>query len=329
MRACAVNKKSCTKWGMLALAAVLPHAHAQDAYPNRPIRIVVPTAPGGPSDNCSRLIANELTKRWGKQVIVDLRAGAGTIIGTEIVARAQPDGYTLLAAPGAIATNPASYKKLPYDAIRDFATITQTLSVPNLILIHPSLPVKSIKEFIAFARARPNEILYASAGHGTNPHLTMELFTSMTQIRLVHVPFKGGGPGLIELMAGRVAASASSSMALVVPHIKTGKLRALGITTATRSPALPDIPTVAEAGVPGYEAVQWSGLFAPTGTPQDIINRLHKEAVSILRLPEVKERLAVDSAMIVGSTPEQFAAFMKSELIKWTKVVRSAGIQPE
>ena len=304
-------------------------AHAQDAYPARPIRIVVPTAPGGPSDNCARMMAHELTKRWGKQVIVDIRPGAGTIIGTDIVAKAAPDGHTLLVAPSALVILPSSYKKLPFDPLRDFVAITQTYFVPNLLLAHPSLPAKSIKSLIALAKARPGEILYGSSGHGTNPHLTVALFTSMTQIKLLHVPYKGTMPGLIDLMAGRAALMATSAMPLTVPHVRSGKLLALGITSTKRSAALPDIPTIAEAGVPGYEAVQWSGLFAPTGTPPDIVNRLHKESVAILNLPEVKERLNADSAEIVGSTQEQFAIFMKSELAKWAKVVKSAGIQAE
>lgn len=313
----------------LLAACIAPHVHAQDAYPNRPVRIVVPTAPGGPSDNSARMIAQELTKRWGRQVIVDIRPGAGTIIGTDMVAKAAPDGYTLLVAPSAIVIVAVSYKKLPFDPLRDFIPVTQTLFVPNLILVHPSLPAKSVKEFIALARSRPGEILYASSGHGTNPHLTVELFTSMAKIKLMHIPYKGTMPGLIDLLAGRSALIATSSMALTVPHVRSGKLRALGITSARRSAALPDMPTIAESGLPNYEAVQWSGLFAPAGTPTDIVGRLHKETVAIVNQADVKERLAADSAEIVGSSQEQFSAFMKSEAAKWAAVAKSAGIQPE
>lgn len=316
-------------WALPYIACLMNQALAQDAYPSRPVRIVVPTAPGGPSDNCARLMANEFTKRWGRQVIVDIRPGAGTIIGTDIVAKAAPDGHTLLVAPSAIVIVPSSYKKLPFDPIRDFVPITQTYFVPNLIMVHPSLPARSVRELIALAKTRPGDILYASSGHGTNPHLTVELFASMTQIKLMHVPYKGTMPGLIDLLAGRSALMATSSMPLTVPHVRTGKLIALGITSDKRSAALPDIPTIAEAGVPGYEAVQWSGFFAPTGTPPDIVSRLYKEAVSTLNLPEVKERLAADSAEVVAGTQEQFAALMKSELAKWAKVVKAAGIQPE
>ncbi len=315
---------------LLALGFLFPfNSEAEDPYPNRPIRIIVPTAAGGPSDTSSRLIANELTKRWGKQVMVDNRAGAGTLIGTDLVAKSPPDGYTLLAAPGAIATNPSSYKKLPYDTLRDFTPITQTLYVPNLILIHPSLPVKDLRQFIAFAKARPGELMYASAGFGTNPHLTMELLTNMAHIQLTHVAFKGSAPGLVELLAGRVVASASSAFPLIMPHLKTGKLRSLAITTRTRSEALPDIPTVDEAGLPGYEAVQWSALMAPAGTPTEVIHRLNKEVVDILKLKEVKEHLAKDSAIVLGSSAEEFAVFLKAEIIKWAKVAKVAGIKAE
>ncbi|HWP90336.1 MAG TPA: tripartite tricarboxylate transporter substrate-binding protein, partial [Burkholderiales bacterium] len=221
---------------MSALLSLAPAAaYAQDNYPERPIRIVVPTAPGGPSDIGARLIAQELTKRWGRQVVVDTRPGAGSIIGSEIVARAPPDGYTLLLTPSTLAINPATYKSMPYDAVRDFAPITQTHFVPSLILLHPSVPAKSVQELVVLAKARPGEILYGSSGHGTNPHLVIELFASMTQIRLTHVPYKGTAPGLIETLAGRVAMIATSSMALTVPHVRSGRLRALGITTATRS----------------------------------------------------------------------------------------------
>jgi tripartite-type tricarboxylate transporter receptor subunit TctC len=316
--------------GALALAgATVPAAAAQEPYPSRPIRIVVPTAPGGPSDVSARMIAQELTKRWGRQVVVDIRPGAGTIIGSEIVAKAPPDGYTLLVSPSTLVINPASCRKIPYDALLDFAPITHTLVVPNLIVVHPSLPVRTVKDMIALARIRPGEILYGSSGHGTNPHLTIELFASMARIHLIHVSYKGTAPGLVDLLAGRVALMATSSMALLIPHVGTGKLHALGVTTAHRIRALPDVPTIAEAGLPGYESVQWSGMLAPAGTPREIIGMLHRETVAILRAPEARQRLADDGAEVVGSTPEAFAAFLKAETVKWAKVAKFAGIQPE
>jgi tripartite-type tricarboxylate transporter receptor subunit TctC len=314
---------------LLLLAAAAAPVFAQDAYPSRPIRIIVPTAAGGPSDIGARLIAQELTKRWGKQVVVDIRPGAGTIIGTDLVAKSAADGYTLLMSPSTLAITPATYKKLPYDVMRDFAPITQTHYVPNLISVHPSVPAKTIRELIVFAKARPNEILYASSGHGTNPHLVIELLASMAQIKLVHIPYKGTLPGLIETIAGRTALIATSSMQLVLPNARAGKLRVLAITSATRVPALPDIPAVAESGLPGYEAVQWTAMMAPMATPPDILTKLQKEVVAILRLAELREKLAVDGAEVVASSPEECATFLRTETVKWAAVVKAAGIQQE
>lgn len=317
---------------ILAIAAfaalVAQVGAAEESYPSRTVRIVVPTAAGGPSDRAARLIAQELSKRFGRQVIVETRPGAGTIVGSEIVAKAPADGYTLLLSPSTLAINPSSYKTMPYNALADFAPITQTHFVPNLFVVHPSLPVKSTKEFIAFAKARPNEILYGSAGHGTNPHLTVELFASMAGVKLYHVPYKGTLPGLTDLLAGRVVVMATSSLGLLVPHVRNGKLRALGVTSRKRTEALPDIPSISEA-VPGYESVQWSALMAPAGTPAAIIDRLHNETAAILRLPEIKERLAADSAEVVSSTPEELAAFLRAETAKWAKVAKAAGIEPQ
>jgi len=312
---------------LLLLAAAA--AQAQDAYPNRPIRIIVPTAPGGPSDVGARLIAAELTKRWGRQVVVDIRPGAGTIIGTDLVVKSAADGYTLLMSPSTLAINPSTYKKLPYDVLRDLAPITQTHYVPNLISAHPSMPAKTIRELIAFAKTRPDEVLYASSGHGTNPHLVMELLAHMAQIRLMHIPYKGTLPGLIETIAGRTALIATSSMQLVLPNARAGKLRVLGITSPARVTSLADIPTVAEQGLPGFEAVQWTAMMAPAGTPADILGRLQKEIVAILRMPEIRDKLAVDGAEIVASAPEEFSSFLRAETVKWAAVVKAAGIQPE
>jgi tripartite-type tricarboxylate transporter receptor subunit TctC len=313
----------------LALFAVAaPEGLAQDKYPTRPIRIIVPTTTGGGSDTSARLIAQELPKRWGQPVVVENRAGAGTIVGTEIVAKAPPDGHTLLTAPGAFATNPSTYKKMPYDALRDFAPITHTLSVPLLIAMHPSVPANSVKELIALAKARPGELQYAAAGHGTLPHLAMELFANMAQIRLINIPYKGSS-GISDLLGGRISLMMSSSMPVVIPHVRSGKLRALGVTTAARAPTLPDIPTIAEGGLPGYESVQWSGLLAPAGTPREIIARLHKEITAILRMPEVRERLARDGSEVIAGSSEEFAVFIKAEIVRWAKVAKAAGIEPE
>ena len=300
---------------------------AQDNYPSRPIRIIVPTSPGSGNDTVARLLAQRLSEIFRRQVLVDNRAGAGTIIGTEIVAKAPPDGYTLLSGNSAFTINPSAYKKLPYDAIRDFVPITHAVSVPSLIVVHPSVPAKSVKELIALAKARPGELLYASSGHGTNPHLTMELFTSMAQIRMTHVPYKGSS-GLIDVVAGHVQVLALS-MSTLMPHVRAGKLRALGVTSVRRTAAAPDIPTIAEAGLPGYESVQWTGLLAPAGTPRDVIVKLHGEIVGILRTPEVRDRLAGDGSDVIANSPEEFGAFIKAEIVKWANVAKAAGIQPE
>ncbi len=329
MAACSVGSTRSLLTALFVLAAAPPEALAQDKYPTRPVRIIVPTSAGGGSDASARVIAQELSKRWGHPVVVENRAGAGTIVGTEIVAKAPPDGHTLLMAPGAFATNPSTYKKMPFDTLRDFAPISQTMSVPVLIAVHPSVPAKSVKEFIALAKARPGELQYAAAGHGTLPHLAMELFASMAQIRLINVPYKGPAPGIMDLLGGRIAATATGGLPLIVPHVRSGKLRALGVTSATRAAALPDIPTIAEGGLPGYEVVQWNGLLAPAGTPREIIARLHTEVTPILRTPEMRERLAREGIEVVGSSPEEFAAFIKAEVVKWAKVVKAAGIQPE
>ena len=240
---------------LLILAAIPLRVAAQDAYPTRAIRIIVPSTPGGSSDISARLIAQELNKRWGQSIVVENRAGAGTILGTDLAAKAPPDGHTLLMAPGAFATNPSTYKKLPFDTVRDFVAISHTLSAPQLLAVHPSMPAKTVKSFIALAKARPGQIHYAAAGHGTLPHLTMELFANMAQIRMVNVPYKGNS-GIVDLLGGRIDATVSSSMSLLLPHVRSGRLQALGVTAAARIPILPDVPTIAESGLPGYEALQ-------------------------------------------------------------------------
>ena len=310
------------------LAAASLQAAGQGNYPNRVIRIIAPTSPGSPNDTIARLIAQALSEKLKRQVVVENRTGAGTIIGSEIVVKSQPDGYTLLMGLSTLATNAATYKNIPYDALRDFAPITQAVSTPNLMVVHPSVPAKSVKELIALAKARPGEILYASSGKGTNPHLTMELFSSMAKIRMVHVPYKSSGPGIIDLIAGHVAIT-SSPMLLAIPHVRAGRLRALGVTSAKRVAAEPDIPTIAEGGLPGFESVQWYGLFAPAKTPREIIEKLHREVVAILRAPGARERFASDGAELVASSPDEFAAFVKAETVKWAQVAKTAGIIPE
>jgi tripartite-type tricarboxylate transporter receptor subunit TctC len=309
-------------------AAAAGAAFAQAGYPGKPVRLVVPSSAGGGTDIVARIIAPDLSKRLGQQVVIDNRPGAGTMIGIEVAAKSPPDGYTLLMGLSTLAINSALYKKVPYDPQRDFAPITQAVSSASIIVVHPSIPVKSVKELIAFSRARPGQLNYASAGTGTYPHMTMELFLSMAKLKMVHIPYKGTGPAMIDMVAGQVATMAATILT-GMPQIRAGRLRPLGITSAARSSIVPDIPTVAEAGLPGFESVQWYGMLAPARTPKDIVNRLHAEATAVLKQPEIKARLAADGADLVASTPEEFTRYIQSELVKWAKVAREAGIQPE
>jgi tripartite-type tricarboxylate transporter receptor subunit TctC len=311
----------------VTLAATLPAALAQSTYPSQPVRFIVTTAPGGGLDTFSRLVAKELTARAGQQVIVDNRSGAGTTIGSAAVARAKPDGYTVLLNTSALAISPAIYQKLPYDTLRDFAPITLGASSPNLMVVHPSVPVKSIREMIALAKARASDgdpILYASGGNGTNGHLATALFLSMAEIRMTHVPYKSGSLAVIDVIAGQVPVM-MDTLSSVLPHVAAGKLRAIGVSSARRAAALPGVPTIAEA-VPGYESAQWYGLLAPTGTPQEIIAWLHRETTAILRSANMKERLAAEGLEVVATSPDEFAALIKADIAKWTKLVKSIGM---
>lgn len=301
---------------------------AAQNYPTRAVRLVVPSSPGGGTDISARILAPQLTQFLGQQVVVENRPGAGTMIGGEAVARAAPDGYTLLMGISTLAINPAMYKKVPYDALKDLAPISQAVALSNVLVVHPSLPAKSVKEFIALVKPRPGQINFASAGVGTSPHLSMELFLVMTGLKMLHVPYKGSGPGVTDLIAGHVPVM-MPNMLSAQPHIKSGRLRALGVTGSKRAPGAENIPTIAEAGVPGYEAVQWYGVLAPAATPRDIIVKLHTGVVRALQNPEVRQRLLNDGAEPVGSSPEEFAAYLRSETAKWAKVIQAAGIKPE
>lgn len=303
-------------------------AEAQQNYPVRPVRLVVPSSPGGGTDITARIIAPKLGEYLGQQVVVENRPGAGTMIGGEAVARAAPDGYTLLMGISTLAINPATYRKVPYDALKDFAPISQVVALPNILVTHPSLPVKSVKELTAFAKARPGQINFASAGLGTNPHFSMELFLSMTGVKMIHVPYKGSGQGVIDLLAGHVTVM-TPSILTALGYVRANRLRALGVTSAKRASGAPEIPTIAEAGVPGYEAVQWFGVLAPAGTPRDVIARLHKETVRTVQTPDIRQKLLGDGAEPVGGTPEEFARFIRAETAKWAKVAQDIGLTPK
>ena len=312
------------------LAALTTHAPAAaDAYPARPIRFVVAFPPGGGTDIIARSIAQKLAERIAQQVVVDNRPGAGGNIGTDIVAKSAPDGYTILmGSAGPLAINASLFAKMPFDPIKDLAPVTLAASTPNVLVVHPSLPARTVKELIALARSRPGEINFASSGHGTPAHLAGELFDSMAGVKLVHVPYKGAAPALADLLGGQVQLM-FSTMPPALPHVKDGKLRALAVTSRKRSPAAPELPTIDEAALPGFEAITWHGVVAPAGTPAAIIARLNREIVAILHLPEVVERLSGQGAEALGSTPEEFASYIKSESVKWAKVVRESGAKAE
>ena len=321
-------------WQRAAIAAlVLTGIVAADAvaqtYPARALRIVVPSSTGSGADFSARLISQPLSERLGQQVVVENRAGAATMIGTEIVAKSPPDGYTLLLGVGTLATVPAMYKKVPYDALRDLAPITQLASVANVLVVHPSLPAQSVKELVALAKARPGEIAFASSGTGTLPHLSMELFLVMTGTKMLHVPYKGPGPGLFDLLSRAGVGDDDEHRRPRFLTSAPARLRVLGVTTAKRIAVMPDVPTIAEAGVPGYESVQWWGLLVPAGTPGDIIARLHKEVVSVMGTQDIRERFESEGMAVVAGSPQEFGAYIRAETEKWAKIVKRAGIQPE
>lgn len=308
------------------LLAAMPSWAQQ--YPVRPIRLIVPFPPGGGTDTMARAIAPKLSEYLGQQVVPENRGGAGANIGAELAAKSPPDGYTLLLVTVTNAVGATLYTKLNYDLARDFASITQLATTPHVLVVHPSVPVKSVKEFTAFTRARPGELTYSSSGNGSMAHLAGELFSSLTGTKMVHVPYKGGGPSMTALVGGEVSVC-FATMPSAVGFVRAGKLRAIAVTTEKRSPSMPDLPTIAETGVKGYEAGSWYGLSAPTGTSKEIIARLHAEAVKVMALPDVKDRLFNAGFEVVTSNPEQFAAFTRSEIQKWGKLVKATGLKIE
>ena len=306
-----------------AVIAFMPAAWPQ-VYPSKPIRIVVPFPAGGTSDILSRAIGQKLTEEWKQQIIVDNRPGAGANIGAEIVAKSPPDGYSLFLFSTIHTINPSLYSKLPYDPVRDFTPITLIAATSQVLAVHPSLPVKTVKEFIAYAKKRPGELNYSSAGSGSQPHLTAELFKSRTGINIVHVPYKGAPPAMTDLLAGHVALTFATAPS-AVPHVKAGKLRALGVSTAQRINALPEVPTIAEAGVPGFEASGSNGLVGPAGVPAPVVDKLNAAVVRIVNEPAMSKYLSSQGADPQTTTPAEYAAYIKSEVAKWAKVVKESG----
>ena len=306
----------------LALWVLLPFAaNAANAKPT-------PPQPGGGNDIISRTLGPVLTKNLGQSIVVDNRPGANTIVAMEILARATPDGYTLVTSSSSLATNATLYTKLPYDSIKSFAPVSMVGVSPLVVAVNPALPIKTIGELIAAAKAKPGSILYPSAGTGNSTHLGGELFAVMAGVTLTHVPYKGLGPGLVDLMAGRLQAIFSTAPA-AIPHIKTGRLRGLAVTTAARSNLMPQLPTVAESGVPGYETGSWYGITAPAGTPRAVVSRLNKEITTVLGTPDFREQLLNAGADPMQTTPEQFAAYVQIEIAKWAKVIKLSGAKAE
>jgi len=312
------------------VAATLLFAAANacaQSYPSKQLRFVVPFPPGGPADILSRTIGQNLSESWGQQVVIDNRAGAGGNIGAEIVAKAPPDGYTMLMGfVGTHAINSSLYRSMPFDAVKDFEPVALVAMVTIILVVHPSVPVKTVKELIALAKAKPGELSFGSPGNGTPQHLAGELFNTMTGVKMVHVPYKGAVPALTDLLGGRLS-MIFSSMPPALPHLQSGKLRALGVTSSARSPAAPDVPTIAQSGLKGYEVINWYGVLVPAKTPKEIVGKLNGEVVGIMNLPAVKERLAAQGAETYTSTPEKFAEMIKSETEKWAKVVKFSGAQ--
>ena len=313
---------------LAAMAAPFPAAFAQ-AYPSRPIRFIVPFAAGaGVLDIMARLVGQHLGQSLGQQVLIDNRPGAGGNVGAEVAAKAVPDGYTMLMGAVALVVSPYLYARLPFDPLTDLAPVTQVNSAPLMLVVHPSLPVNSVAELIAYAKARPGALNYGSGGVGATPFLATELFKSMAGIDVVHVPYKGGAPALADLVAGQLSFMIENVPG-TLPFVKDGKLRALAITSRQRLALVPELPTMEEAGVPGYEMIGWNGIFVPKATPPEIVARLNAELVKVLRSTEVGEQLARLGAVPVGDTPEQFGAFVKAESARWGKIIKDLGIKPE
>ena len=333
---CNVGRKTLVATAIILSTVALPAPAAErappkspaDNYPDRPVRLIDPYAPGGGSGLIARMVGAKLADAWGKQIVVDNRPGAAAAIGTELCARAAPDGYTLcMGTSGSIAISP-NLNKVPYDPVKDLATITQTSAQSMLVVLHPSVPLNSVKELIAFARANPNKLIYASSGAGGSGHLAVELFQALTKVSMTHVPYKGNGPALLAQVSGEVQLGFNNILA-VLPHVNSNRLKAIAVTSRKRAHTMPNLPTLEEAGVPGYEATSWNGIFAPAKTPRPIIDKLHVAVVKILNTPDVREKLVAAGSDPVGSTPDEFHAYVKQELARWGKVVRDNNIRVE
>jgi tripartite-type tricarboxylate transporter receptor subunit TctC len=303
-------------------------ASAAAAYPSKPIRFIIPFPAGGTTDVAARMIGQKMTEAWGQPALVESKVGAGSVIGSEFVAKAPPDGHTLLVNTIAFTIVASLHRKLPYDSIKDFAPVIHISSLPLVLVLHPSLPARSVKELIALARARPGQLNYASSGSGTSPHLAGEMFKTMAGVDMVHVPYKGSAMGANALLGGHVMMS-FSLLPAVLPQIQANRLRAIAATTTQRMPALPNLPTIAESGLPEYEITSWQGVWAPAAVAPDIVGKLNREIARIIRLPDVNERITSEGAVPVASSPAEFSSFVRRELVKWAKVVKASGAQAD
>jgi tripartite-type tricarboxylate transporter receptor subunit TctC len=310
---------------LFGLFAAMPLLATGQSYPSKPIRLVVPFPAGGTTDLLARAMAQKLSEALGQQVVVDNRPGAGGNIGSDIVAKSAPDGYTLLMGTvGTHAINVSLYAKMPYDAVKDFVPIVLVAGVPNVLVVHPALPVKTVADLIKLAKDQPGSINFASSGNGTSIHLSGELFKSLTGVQMAHIPYKGSAPALTDLIGGQVQIM-FDNLPSALPHIKAGKLRAIAVTSTKRAPALPDLPTIAESGIPGFEASSWFGMLAPAGTPREIVLRINAEVNKALQAGDMKEKLLAQGAEAVGNSPEFFVEYIRSETTKWAKVVKDSG----
>jgi len=315
-------------FALAAAALVAAAAATAQTYPERPVRLVVPWPPGGSVDTTARYVHEQLGKELGQPIVIDNRSGATGNIGTEAVARAKPDGYTLLINTITIATAPALFPSLPFDVVKDFAPISVVAQAPHLLIVNNNVPAKSVRELVALLRASPGKLSYASAGNGTNFHIAAELFKELSQTYALHVPYRGGGPALLDTISGQVDFS-FPSLTAGLPQATAGRVRALAVTSAARSPASPDLPTIAEAALPGYEFTSWQLVLAPAGTPQEIVARIHRGIVQTMKSPQVLERYAREGTIPMSTSPEEAAAFLKAEIARWTKIIRERGIKAD
>ncbi|MFN7086326.1 MAG: Bug family tripartite tricarboxylate transporter substrate binding protein [Burkholderiales bacterium] len=319
-----------TSLGCMLLSAVMAGMFAGTAaaqsYPARPVRVIIPFPPGGPTDIIGRMVVDTLSRNFGVQYVADNRAGAGGNIGFDLCAKSPPDGYTICMMTVAQSISPSIYRKLPFDPLKDFAPVTLMALLPSMLTVHPSLPVKNVRELVALAKSRPGQLIYASTGNGTSPHMLMEMFKWMTGTNMVHVPYKGQAPAVIDQIAGQVQLAFNTAIG-VMPHVRAGKLKALAISTKERFPPLPELPTVAESGVKGFDGSSWNGVVMPAGVPREIVMKTNEALAKSLKTPETRDRLLALGAMASGNAPDEFAAFIRAEMEKWAKVAKAADIK--